>query len=62
MIYRIRYCTDGGARSSEVSVEANSPNEAVVKFRHMQYDVDGPGDIGSAVTSVSADSTGFPLE
>ena len=35
MLYRIRYNTDGSPNGAEVAVEANSPNEAIVKFRYM---------------------------
>ena len=35
MIYRIRYRAPSQHRLGEVSIEANSPNEALVKFRHL---------------------------
>lgn len=34
MVYRIRYHAAQASHSGEAVVEANSPNEAMVKFRH----------------------------
>ena len=34
MVYRIRYRAAQAPHSGEAVVEANSPNEAMVKFRH----------------------------
>ncbi len=57
MVYRIRYRT-GDAGEAEIAVEANSPNEALVKFRHTQRVDQTPGDMGDSVTSVCAEE--FP--
>ncbi len=46
MTYRIRYRTPGSGGSVEAIVDANSPNEAVVKFRCA-----GTGAEGEAMTS-----------
>jgi len=53
MLYRIRYKTEMGVHSGETSVEANSPAEAVVKFRLIQPN--GSVDSSDSVTSVSLD-------
>ena len=52
MVYRIRFRAEDAAEQ-EVVVEANSPNEAMVKFRHMHQ----AGDRAAAdqITSVSRD-------
>ncbi len=57
MIYRIRYKTEMGVHSGEASVEANSPAEAVVKFRLIQPKVSD--DSSNSVTSVSPDPGGL---
>lgn len=36
MTYRIRFRPEEGDRDAEAVVEANSPTEAMVKFRHAQ--------------------------
>ncbi len=59
MIYRIRYKTDTGNNSAEASVEANSPAEAVVKFRLIQPNAAASADSYGSVTSVSLDSSGL---
>ena len=38
MLYRVRYCPAGTSQQAELSVEANSPTEALVKFRHLRED------------------------
>jgi len=53
--YRIRYRDTVGRSESEAVVEANSPNEALVKFRHVRSDRDRPGCSRQLVTSVSVD-------
>jgi len=54
MVYRIRYNTRGGSIGGEAVVEANSPTEAMVKFRHASDC--GPRDRSQdEVTSVRAD-------
>ena len=35
MVYRIRYREAGKPDKAEMVVEANSPTEAIVKFRHL---------------------------
>ena len=42
MVYRIRYKRPGGGMDSEITVEANSPTEAMVKFQY--------ADTGSTAT------------
>ncbi len=54
MVYRIRY-RDRTARESEMAVEANSPNEAVVKFRHIRGGTSIGTQCRESVTSVSAE-------
>ncbi len=56
MLYRIRYKAEMGIHSEETSVEANSPAEAVVKFRHIQPNTSA--DSNDLVTSVSLDPGG----
>jgi len=56
MVYRIRYRM-GNARAAEAVVEASSPTEAVVKFRHAH----GAGRPGEQITSVSSDELDEPL-
>jgi len=41
MVYRIRYRSDSNPSGGEMNVEANSPAEAMVKFRHCRQ---GPDD------------------
>ena len=36
MVYRIRFRCGGQQSESEVEVEANTPTEAMVKFRHVR--------------------------
>jgi len=36
MLYRIRYTCGGGKGEEETAIEANSPIEAIVKFRHLR--------------------------
>jgi len=52
MLYRIRYREAQASCESEVVLEANSPTEALVKFRHTGAAV---GHAAQLVTSVSAD-------
>ena len=54
MVYRIRY-GQGGAESGEAVVEANSPTEALVKFRHLRNWSARPGRAGGSITSISAE-------
>ncbi len=59
MIYRIRYKTEMGTNSQEASVEANSPAEAVVKFRLIQPDTSGAANSSDSVTSVCPEISGL---
>ena len=52
MVYRIRYRT-GETGEAEVAVEANSPTEALVKFRYAYGAVSPCGNMPDSVTSVS---------
>jgi len=56
MNYRIRFRTPENTREDEVVVEANSPNEALIKFRctHERRTVGRLKE--SCVTSVSSDA------
>ena len=36
MVYRVRYRDKGKPRQCEAVIDANSPNEALVKFHHSQ--------------------------
>ena len=54
MNYRIRYRHGEGARDNEVTVEANSPNEAMVKFRCIQEPRPHGSSTGHEITSVTA--------
>ena len=60
MVYRIRYQKDSGGAGGEVTLEANSPSEAVVKF---QYTSQGRSDCrqhsGPRVTSVQAEQVAY---
>ena len=59
MIYRIRYKTETGNNQAEASVEANSPAEAVVKFRLNQPNPAAWADSSDSVTSVSLELGGL---
>jgi hypothetical protein len=56
MVYRIRYRAAQASHSGEVVVEANSPNEAVVKFRHAPAGRPA-GRHSDVVTSVRAEDS-----
>lgn len=58
MTYRIRYRPEDGTRESEVVVEAHSPTEALVKFRHTQDRPSRPAAMQRRITSVSPESFG----
>jgi hypothetical protein len=53
MRYRVHYLAEDERRS--VEVEAASPQEAVVKFRHINSEHDPRSRQGSQVVSVSAE-------
>ncbi|MCK4276778.1 MAG: hypothetical protein KAX78_09710 [Phycisphaerae bacterium] len=55
MLYRIRYDSDEGSGEAEVAIEANTPTEAIVKFRHMHSGSGGCKGGCANVTSVSPD-------
>ncbi|HUS48189.1 MAG TPA: hypothetical protein VM098_08715 [Phycisphaerae bacterium] len=58
MVYRIRYKEPKSAAEAEVLVQANSPTEALVKFRHSHSDgIDSPQP-KELVTSVYAEYYG----
>ena len=62
MVYRIRYCEAFRPATAEMTVEANSPSEAMVKFQHTrprddQRDIDRP-----RVTSVAAEMEPADME
>ena len=54
MTYRIRYRQSGSDTQGEVVVEANSPNEAMVKFQCTRHDPRSGMPARGVVTSVSA--------
>jgi hypothetical protein len=56
MVYRIRFRRDGQQSESEVVVEANTPTEAMVKFRHVcgaAHDGNNQGRITSICSETS---------
>ncbi len=55
MLYRIRYHGLAVTGEGEMTVEANSPNEAVVKFRHIRAVPSRCAPADERVTSVFAD-------
>jgi hypothetical protein len=55
MVYRIRYHDPSCAGQTEAVVEANSPNEALVKFRCVYDRREHSHQTPEVVTSVSAD-------
>ena len=55
MLYRIRYHDRAAAGDGEMAVEANSPNEALVKFRHIRAVPSRCAPANERVTSVFAD-------
>ena len=55
MVYRIRYRGPAAAGESEAAVEANSPNEAMVKFCHIHNGGQDIARMRGVVTSVNAD-------
>jgi len=55
MLYRIRYGSPGQGGDAEIAIEANSPTEAIVKFRHMRSGRAKPGQQQDDVMSVSVD-------
>jgi hypothetical protein len=54
MEYRIRFRDPRWARECEAVVEAGSPTEAIVKFRHAHDSQQRDGARGAQVTSVIA--------
>ena len=54
MVYRIRYRSSNAAANAEAAVEANTPTEAMVKFR-CAYGQDAEGADALEVQSVWAE-------
>ena len=54
MVYRIRYRGDDADNDREMTVEASSPTEAMVKFQHA-WGGPATGRRGDIVTSVRAE-------
>ncbi|MFP4356308.1 MAG: hypothetical protein ACLFUJ_14415 [Phycisphaerae bacterium] len=59
MVYRIRYHDATGQGETEAVVEANSPTEAMVKFRCIYNTREFEAEMPEVVTSVSDDSQGW---
>ena len=57
MMYRIRYRDGQTYPQAEMVVEANTPMEALVKFRHVRSPVEGRAWRGEQVTSVSSEAS-----
>ena len=55
MVYRIRYRLERAEEPVEVVVEANSPTEALVKFRHIHRLGGDAGLTPQTVTSICAE-------
>jgi hypothetical protein len=55
MVYRIRYCEARGPATAEMTLEANSPAEAMVKFQHTRPSSDERQPNGPRITSVAAE-------
>jgi len=55
MVYRIRYRETNSQADDEMTVEAHSPNEAMVKFQHINSDRSGVHRGNPRVTSVQPD-------
>jgi len=58
MVYRIRYKHPEAAAEAEMLVEANSPTEALVKFRHLRDDQTSPPPPAERITSIYAEYYG----
>jgi hypothetical protein len=58
MIYRIRYKKQRGRGEGELVVEANSPNEAMVKFCHVHNGRLKGDRAREVVTSVTPEDSG----
>ena len=59
MLYRIRYHSDEGSGEAEVAIEANTPTEAIVKFRHLQG---GSGSCKGGCANVTSVSPDLPCD
>jgi hypothetical protein len=57
MVFRIRYKDAAGQDEKWATVEANSPTEAMVKFRCIYNVREFRGEMPEVVTSVAADDT-----
>lgn len=58
MVFKIRYRRQCDGQESEVAIEANSPTEALVKFRHTCGHADGAAASTESVSSVPDDPEG----
>lgn len=56
MVYRIRYRKSRGASEGELVVEANSPSEAMLKFRHVHAEAQRPAEVVTSVAPEDADA------
>ncbi len=61
MVYHIRYCRSGAPEGGEITVEASSPTEALVKFRHVLQDLKDGRNAEGMVTSIRADDNNQPI-
>lgn len=55
MIYRIRYRKQADSREGELVVEANSPSEAMLKFRHVHTEWRRPAEVVTSVVPEDVD-------
>lgn len=59
MVYRIRYVKTAQGRSDEVRLEANSPQEAIIKFNHIVSPWQTTVQAALRVTSIIAEGEPF---
>ena len=55
MVFKIRYRRQNDGQESEIAIEANSPTEALVKFRHTWGQAQGAAASSESVSSVPPD-------
>jgi hypothetical protein len=60
MVFKIRYRRQLDGHESEVAIEANSPTEALVKFRHTWGHGQGAAESSESVSSVPDETDGDP--
>ncbi len=60
MVFKIRYRRGADGQESEVDIEASSPTEALVKFRHTWGHAEGATASGESVSSVPDDPDDDP--